>query len=294
MVLCAGFGTRLRPLTDERPKPLVPLGDRTLLEHVLDALGTQGMTPAVVNTHHLSEIFRAITRGWPGIAKVVVEHRLRGTAGGVAWARELLGPAPVLVANGDVLASYDADRVLSATPRDGLCLALAPRAGQDGNVGVGSDGKIVRLRVERFGAEVSSGDYLGVMGIGQAVLDALPEGGCLIGDVALPILRRGGGVLATFGEPRWSAPGDGIAEYLDANQRWLAHRSGFTLEGFRSHDAHVADEVELVSSIVGAGSDVRGQGRLERVVVWPGAQALAPLRDAVVTRAGLVVPREQA
>ena len=50
----------------------------------------------------------------------------------------------------------------------------------------------------------------------------------------------------------------------------------------------------VVSSVIGAGADVRGEGRLERVVVWPGAQAFAPLRDAVVTRTGLVVPREAA
>ena len=65
MVLCAGFGTRLRPLTDERPKPLVPIGDRTLLEHVLAGLERQGVLPAVANAHHLSEIFRVMTRGWP-------------------------------------------------------------------------------------------------------------------------------------------------------------------------------------------------------------------------------------
>jgi mannose-1-phosphate guanylyltransferase len=294
MVLCAGFGTRLRPLTNERPKPLVPVGDRTLLEHVLDGLEPQGLLPAVANAHHLSEIFRVMTRGWPQIARVLYELQIRGTAGGVAWARDLLGPAPVLVVNGDVLASYDAKTALERTPAEGMCLLVAPRPLGAGTVGIGAHGRVVRLRGERFGVETASGDYLCAMGLGQGVLDSLPEEGCLIGDVALPLLRRGGRVQAFLGHANWSAPGDGIGDYLDANFAWLTRRGARAGEAWVGPDAHVAESVELVSSVVGAGADVRGEGRLERVVVWPGAQAFAPLRDAVVTRSGLVVPRETA
>ena len=294
MVLCAGFGTRLRPLTDERPKPLVPVGDRTLLEHVLAALEPQGVLPAVVNSHHLGEIFRVITRGWPTIARVMNERTIRGTAGGVAWARDLLGPPPVLVVNGDVLASYDAKGALEATPPDGLCMVLAPRPPGAGNVGVGAHGRVVRLRGERFGAETSSGDYLCAMGLGEAILDELPEEGCLIADVALPLLRRGGRVQSVLGAASWSAPGDSIANYLDANLAWLTRRGARAGEGWVGESAHVEEDVEIVSSVVGENADVRGTGRLERVVVWPGAQVFAPLRDAVVTRTGLVVPRDTA
>jgi mannose-1-phosphate guanylyltransferase len=294
MVLCAGFGTRLRPLTDERPKPLVPLGDRTLLDHVLDGLAPHGLLPAIANSHHLGEIFRVMTRGWPSIARVVNELTIRGTAGGVAWARDLLGPPPVLVVNGDVLASYDANAALDATPSDGIAMVLAPRPPRAGNVGIGADGCVVRLRGEHFGVEVASGDYLCAMGLGEEVLDALPDEGCLIGDVALPLLRRGAPVRAVLGSPSWSAPGDSIASYLDANFAWLVRRGMLAGEAWIGPDAHVAEDVEVVSSVVGAGADVRGEGRLERVVVWPGAQAFAPLRDAVITRTGLVVPREPA
>jgi mannose-1-phosphate guanylyltransferase len=294
MVLCAGFGTRLRPLTDERPKPLVPLGDRTLLEHVLEGLGAQGLLPAVVNSHHLGEIFRVITRGWPSIVRVLNELNIRGTAGGVAYARGFLGPAPVLVVNGDVLSSYDAKAALESTPPEGLCMVVAPRPFAAGNVGIGAHGRVVRLRGERFGVETASGDYLCAMGIGQGVLDELPDEGCLIADVALPLLRRGGRVQTLLGSANFTEPGDSIAHYLDANLAWLRRRGARGGEAWVGAGAHVAESVEVVSSVVGEGADVRGEGRLERVVVWPGAQAFAPLRDAVVTRSGLVVPRETA
>lgn len=301
MVLCAGLGTRLRPLTAERPKPLVPVGDRTLLEHVLGGLELDGLLPAVVNSHHLSATFVAFTRGWPGIAHVVVESELLGTAGGVAGARERFADGPVLVTNADVLARVDGRSLLAVTPPDGLCLAVAPRPAGEGPLGLGEGGRVVRLRGQRFGEEQSGGDYVCTMGVGVKVLAALPAVGCLIGDVALPLLQRGApvGTFAVTGG--WSAPGDGMREYLAANQAWLAEsvRSGARGHAGRLSDngssfvgrgARVASGVEPLRSIVGSGAEVVGEGRLERVVVWPGARATAPLRDAVVTTNGRVVP----
>jgi mannose-1-phosphate guanylyltransferase len=193
-----------------------------------------------------------------------------------------------------VLASYDAKTALEKTPKDGICMIVAPRPIGSGTVGIGVHGRVVRLRGERFGVETASGDYLCAMGLGEDVLDSLPDEGCLIADVALPLLRQGARVQAFVGHPNWSAPGDSIANYVDANMAWLNRRGARAGEAWVGADAQVAESVELVSSVVGAGADVRGEGRLERVVVWPGAQVFAPLRDAVVTRSGLVVPRETA
>jgi mannose-1-phosphate guanylyltransferase len=301
MVLCAGLGTRLRPLTAERPKPLVPLGDRTLLEHVLDGLGRDGLLPAVVNSHHLSAVFVALTRGWPGLGEVVVESELLGTAGGVAGARGRLGAGPLLVTNADVLARVDGRALLELTPEDGLCLAVALRPPGEGPVGLGADGRIVRLRGQPFGDELSGADYVCTMGIGARVLAELPAVGCLIGDVALPLLRRGAPVHGFGVQAAWSAPGDGLREYLDANQAWLAEavrlggrgRAGSLSDNgssFLGMGARLSASVEPLRCIIGAGATVEGEGRLERVVVWPAAQVKAPLRDAVVTTNGRVVP----
>jgi mannose-1-phosphate guanylyltransferase len=290
MVLCAGFGTRLRPLTDERPKPLVPFGDRTLLEHALAALPA-ALLPAVVNAHHLPGIFLELTRGYAEIAHVVVESEIRGTAGGVAGARGWLGPGPVIVTNADVLAPVDLPALLGATPDDGLCLAVSPRAKGEGTVGIGAGGRVVRLRGERFGEELAGGDYVGTLGMGERTLAALPERGCLIGDVALPLARRGGALVTHPVLGSWLAPGDSVGEYLDAHLRWLEAGGRGVGKSFVADGVRVAPGVELVSSVLGAGAEVLGAGRLERVVAWPGARVQAPLTDAVVTTAGRVVPR---
>lgn len=289
MVLAAGFGTRLRPLTEERPKPLLPLGDRTLLEHILERFAAQGFDEVVANAHHLVPTFRELAASLTGLTAIVEEASILGTAGGIAHARAWL-EGPVVVWNGDVVTALDLRALLAGTPDDGLALAVAPRPKGEGTVGIGAGERVVRLRGERFGEELRGGDYVCVAGIGRARLAALPEQGCLIGDVALPLLRAGLAVTTFTIDGPWEAPGDSIADYLDANARWLSRHAG-PGGSFVHPDARVDAGVELVSSVIGAGARVMGRGRLERAVVWPGASARAPLSDVVVTTRGRVVAR---
>lgn len=289
MVLAAGHGTRLRPLTDERPKPLVPFGDATLLEHALARLG-HDFLPAVVNVHHLPAVFVELTRPFAHLFEVVVEPDLRGTAGGVAGARARFDAGPIAVTNADVLAPVDIARLLLETPDDGLCLAVTPRARGEGPLGLGAGGRVVRLRGECFGEEVEGADYVCSLGIGERVLRSLPERGCLIGDVALPLARRGAPVVGFRIAGELVAPGDSVAAYLDAHATWLSKRTG----AFRSYvapDAQLGADVELSGCVIGQGAAVSGQGTCDRVVAWPGARFSAPLSDAVVTSSGRIVPR---
>lgn len=289
MVLAAGFGTRLRPLTEERPKPLLPLGDRMLLEHILHRFGEQGFSSVIANAHHLVPVFRELTSGLSGLSAIVEEAEILGTAGGVANARGRL-EGPVVVWNGDVLTQLDLKALLAATPNEGIALAVAPRGTGEGTVGIGAAGRVVRLRGEHFGEELRGGDYVCVAGIGRERLAALPERGCLIGDVALPLLRSGLAVTTFDIDASWDAPGDSIADYLAANRRWLASHAAPD-GNFVHPSALVHADVELISSVVGAGARVEGSGRVERCVLWPGARAHAPLSDVVVTTSGRVVPR---
>jgi len=287
MVLAAGHGTRLRPLTDERPKPLVPFGDATLLEHALARLG-QEFLPAVVNVHHLPAVFFELTRPFAHLFEVVLEPDLRGTAGGVAGARARFDAGPVAVTNADVLAPVNVTRLLLETPDDGLCLAVTPRPRGEGPVGLGADGRVVRLRGERFGEELEGADYVCSLGIGERVLASLPERGCLIGDVALLLARRGAPLVSLQLQGGLVAPGDSIAAYLDAHDAWLRQRG---LDSYVAPDAKLGADVELIGCVIGQGAEVSGQGTCERVVAWPGARFSAPLADAVVTSSGRTVPR---
>jgi MurNAc alpha-1-phosphate uridylyltransferase len=104
MVLAAGFGERMRPITERIPKPLVPVAGRTLLDRALDRLEAAGVETVVVNTHHLAPVLERHLAARPR-PRTVLSHEplLLETGGGVANALPLLGPGPFYVINGDAL-----------------------------------------------------------------------------------------------------------------------------------------------------------------------------------------------
>ncbi len=115
MILAAGFGTRLRPLTLELPKPLVWVGDRPAIAMVAERLVAAGVREIVINTHHQAEAFSTeMLARVPGEISVVVEEEILGTGGGVANAASLLGDGDVVVWNGDILAPLDVRALLAA------------------------------------------------------------------------------------------------------------------------------------------------------------------------------------
>src|SRR5215468_5742218 len=96
MVLAAGLGLRMRPLTDHMPKPLIPVAGRPLLDHVLDKLAAADVTEAVVNVHYLGQqiIDHVASRRSPRVIISDERDQVLGTGGGVVKALPLLGPQP--------------------------------------------------------------------------------------------------------------------------------------------------------------------------------------------------------
>jgi MurNAc alpha-1-phosphate uridylyltransferase len=105
MVLAAGFGLRMRPLTDRMPKPLVRVAGRALLDHVLDKLAAAGVDDAVVNVHYLPDqiIDHVAPRTRPRVIISDERNEVLGTGGGVVKALPLLGHAPFFHVNADTL-----------------------------------------------------------------------------------------------------------------------------------------------------------------------------------------------
>jgi len=105
MVLAAGLGTRMRPLTDTLPKPLVPVAGKALLDHVLDRLADAGVETAVVNIHHKADLIESHLKGRTRPAIVISDERgeLLDTGGGVVKALPLLGTEPFFHINSDTI-----------------------------------------------------------------------------------------------------------------------------------------------------------------------------------------------
>jgi MurNAc alpha-1-phosphate uridylyltransferase len=183
MVLAAGFGTRMRPLTERRPKPLLEVGGKALLDHVLDRLADAGVERAVVNVHHFAEqIERHLAaRTKPQI--VISDERglLLGTGGAVVKALPELGDAPFFHINSDTIwidgVKPNLTRLAETfdpASMDALLL-LAPATGSIGYTGRGdfafaADGRL-RRRGER---EVAPFVYAGAAILAPALFAGAP------------------------------------------------------------------------------------------------------------------------
>ncbi len=185
MVLAAGFGQRMRPLTDKMPKPLVKVAGKPLLDHVLDRLADAGVTRAVVNVHYLAEqIERHLAaRVRPQITISDERGLLLDTGGGVVKALPLIGDAPFFHINSDTIWIDGVQPNLTrlaqhfdAATMDGLLL-LAPGAGSIGYDGRGdftmaADGRL-RTRPER---DVAPFVYAGAAILSPRLFDGAPQG----------------------------------------------------------------------------------------------------------------------
>lgn len=102
MIFAAGFGTRMRALTADRPKPLIPVAGRALIDHALDLARAAGVQRIIVNTHYRAEQMAAHLEG----SGVLISHEpgvILETGGGLKAALPLLGPGPVAVLNSDAI-----------------------------------------------------------------------------------------------------------------------------------------------------------------------------------------------
>jgi MurNAc alpha-1-phosphate uridylyltransferase len=187
MVLAAGKGERMRPLTLHMPKPLVPLAGRPLIDHVLDRLAAAGVKTAIVNVHYLPEQLEAHLAARKGELPELLVSDERGvlldTGGGVKRALHLLGRGPFFVHNADSTWSEGATPALSRmlrlwdpTVMDCLLL-LAPAAtsigyAAKGDFSMASDGRLQR----RSDGEVVPFAFAGVSLCDERLFKNAPEG----------------------------------------------------------------------------------------------------------------------
>jgi MurNAc alpha-1-phosphate uridylyltransferase len=186
MVMAAGLGKRMRPLTATRPKPLIKVAGKTLLDHTLDHLRDASVQRAVVNVHYLADTLKGHLESVEGLDIVVSDERaqLLETGGGLMKAKPLLGTDPILVVNSDNFwldGPIDALSLLAArwNPAEmDVLLLLVPLArahchrGQ-GDFHIASDGRITsRRRAGRLAPFV----FIGVQILNPAILEDAPEG----------------------------------------------------------------------------------------------------------------------
>jgi MurNAc alpha-1-phosphate uridylyltransferase len=186
MIMAAGLGKRMRPLTATRPKPLIKVGGKALLDHVLDRLRTAGVRKVVVNVHYLADALEAhLASRDHGLEVVISDERelLLETGGALVKAMPLIDADPFLALNSDNLwidGPADTLRLLASQWDDGkmdALLLLVPQARALNHYGIGdfhmdAEGRLRR----RERSHVAPFVFTGIQMVSKRLLRDAPEG----------------------------------------------------------------------------------------------------------------------
>ena len=221
MILAAGYGKRMRPLTDHTPKPLLQAGGKALIEYHIEALRDAGIESLVINTGWLGETLAA-TLGDGARYGIPIVYSHEGTpletAGGIKRALPLLGDQPFALVNGDIWTDFDLSRLVADRP-DPVHLVLAdnPAHHPQGDFHLTDAGRL------RDNAEPRL-TYAGIGRFDPAVFANLPDGEAKLA----PILRAAMAEDAASGEHHRGQWWDiGTPERLDELDR-LLNSAGMT------------------------------------------------------------------
>ncbi len=292
VVLAAGLGLRLRPLTLETPKPLLPVAGRPVVAWTLDRLVRAGCEAAALNLHHLGDRIRATFgnsyRGMP--IEYFDEPEILGTLGALPPMRDFLSRADLaIVVNGDSLCRWPVDTLLARHLESGAraTLLLAGRPDPEelgGGLGVDRAGRVVQMRTAPpVGTIARRIAFAGMHAFSPDLLADVPPGPAdIVESLYLPMLARGERIASLVTRARWHDLGT-PARYLDGALEWV---SGRPLQRWISPEATVSPEVSIEGSIVEAGCAVEAGARIERSLCLPGAI----VRGGSVVRGSIVGP----
>jgi len=281
-VLGAGLGKRLRPLTDDVPKPLIPIFQKPLITFALDHLIESGVERFIINTHRLPESFEQAfpESNYAGHSvKLVNEPVLLDTGGGIKNVQSLLGTEPFIVYSGDILTDANLEPLIEEHFRaqNNVTLGLRRNTGLGAGV-VARNGRIIAISNESNPTD--NFDYANISVWNAEIFNRIPSHKkvSFIPIIAEWIGQNGriGGVV--LGDGKWFNIGS-RTEYLEVHraiskEKWkprYVKTPGWSEPIAPSADVDPTAQVRGCS-VVGADCQVEAGAILEDTILWPGAQ----------------------
>ena len=261
-ILGAGLGTRLRPLTDVLPKPLVPLFHKPLAMWAVEACEAVGCMRFAINTHHLPEKWEGFGEG----RDVTFFHEpiLMETGGGLKNIESWIEDGSLLIHNGDIFSSMDLRKLVDAHEAGGDEVTLALRSeGPAKHILVDESGKVTDIR-GMLGRAEGTKVFSGIYCVRREFLRRIPAGEKVsVIPFFLDLVREGGLGSITLDEGEWMDLGD-VESYL------AAHRE-LSLQEPVHPEAVIAEGAVVEGSVIGKGAVIAKGASVIDSVVWPGA-----------------------
>jgi len=326
LILAAGLGTRLGALSDDRPKPLVPVCDLPLIRYAVALLAGHGVTEIAVNLHHKGELIEAELGTGADLGVSITysrEQEILGTGGGIMRIADFLtdgGAQDFFVVNGKLLIDADLHALRRRHERSQAVATMlikeVPDAHRWGAIEIDRDGRVLRIIGKGRPAEeapaAKSCMFTGIHVVSPRLLARLPETGesDSIRGAYVPALLEGDrieGVVLNGYFHEHSTP----ERYLEGNLNALYGRAALRflpgpLTGV-DPSASVDPSAQLVPPlrigpgahieagcvigpgvVVGRGARISAGSRLERVVVWPEVTVTSDLTNAIATQRAIV------
>jgi mannose-1-phosphate guanylyltransferase/phosphomannomutase len=255
VVMAGGEGTRLRPMTASQPKPMLPVVNRPIMEHVLRLLKRHGFTETVVTVQYMASLVRNYFGDGEDFGlslQYATEESPLGTAGSVRNAADALRDEPFLVISGDALTDLDLSEFVKFHKLHGALVTVAlsrvPNPLEFGIVITGEDGRIQRfLEKPTWGQVFSDTVNTGIYVMEPEVLAEVPHGEVIdwSGDVFPRLLERGAPLYGWVGEGYWEDVGS-HESYLKVQADAMAGRVAADIDGFEvSPGVWVAEGAEV-------------------------------------------------
>jgi len=299
IVLAAGYGTRLNPLSNYLPKPLIPVLGKPLLWHILAKLRKSGFTEIGVNMHHRAELVRQfIAAQEPGLrVSLSYEPQILGVAGGIGAFRDFLADEQCfMIHNGDVLSTIPIGRLASGCEKKMPLMAMVLHYHPAyNNVSVDSDGTICDLRDTLRPSRVARKlAYTGIAFMDGKILDYIPtRGPADLVPVCLDIIREGKyRIEALIADGcAWRDVGT-VQSYFEVHRELLAGKIpllpdiSVPADGrYLAADVRIETDVQLRGFASVGRRCVLGKGSvIENAVIWDNVTIAegAHIRDAIV------------
>ena len=305
MLVTAGFGTRLAPLTDLLPKPAVPVVNRPIAVFAIEHLQRAGVREFVLNTHHLpAELEREVRAAAPsGVAlRFVHEPVILGTGGGVRNAWQPQHGETFIVMNGKVLYAPDIAAALRLH-RESRALATmivvpVPVGDPLGAIKIDAEGQVhgVPGMVPAAHAQVRGMLYTGISLLEARAHADLPASGCLMRDAYRHWVERGECVMAYVDGGSFRDVGMSLWHYWEANMallRGTARWPGLIPDAagvLAAEGVQIGSRAQVRETALGRGARIAPGVRVADCVVWPGAHVERDLDTAIVLPDGRVLP----